>query len=136
MLHLLQPADGVPGPGLGFGVIPAVEALVSHLERAGGENGASDNLRTHAGHVSSIAAGLLANARRAADDARQLGDAVSIRRAAPLVARLRALAYQIAEGYDVDGDGRLSFDGEAGMQQLEAHLYLLLEGEALPRELR
>lgn len=63
-------------------------------------------------------------------------DEAEIRRAAPLVARVRALAYQIAEGFDVDGDGRLSFDGEAGMQQLEAHLYLLLEGEALPRELR
>ena len=52
-----------------------------------------------------------------------------------LVARLRLLTYQIAEGNDLDGDGRLSFDGEAGMQQLEAHLYLLLEGESLPREL-
>ena len=136
VLHLLEPAEGASGPGLGFGVIPAVEALVSHLERAAGEAGASDNLRTHAGHVSAIAAGLLANARQAAGLAGQLADAVSIRRAAPLVARVRALAYQIAEGFDVDGDGRLSFDGEAGMQQLEAHLYLLLEGEALPRELR
>jgi sugar lactone lactonase YvrE len=136
VLHLVEPADGVSGPGLGFGVIPAVEALVTHLERAAAESGASDNLRTHAGHVSQIAAGLVANARNAADLARQLADATSIRRAAPLVARLRALAYQITEGFDVDGDGRLSFDGEAGMQQLEAHLYLLLEGEALPRELR
>jgi len=48
----------------------------------------------------------------------------------------KELIPNIAEGFDVDGDGRMSFDGEAGMQQLEAHLYLLLEGEALPRELR
>lgn len=136
VLHLLEPADGASDPGLGFGVIPAVEALVSHLDRAAAESGASDALRTHAGHVSQIADGLVANARAAADIARQLGGAISIRRAAPLVARLRALAYQITEGFDVDGDGRLSFDGEAGMQQLEAHLYLLLEAEALPRELR
>ena len=136
VLHLLEPAEGAPGPGLGFGVIPAVEALVSHLERAAAESGASDSLRTHAGHVSQIAAGMLANARQAAGLARQLSEAVSIRRAAPLVARVRTLAYQIAEGFDVDGDGRMSFDGEAGMQQLEAHLYLLLEGESLPRELR
>ncbi len=136
VLHLLEPAEGAAGPGLGFGVIPAVEALVSHLERAAGESGASDNLRAHAGHVSRIAAGMLASARQAAGLARQLSEAVSIRRAAPLVARVRALAYQIAEGFDVDGDGQMSLDGEAGMQQLEAHLYLLLEGEALPRELR
>ena len=136
VLHLLEPADGASGPGLGFGVIPAVEALVSHLERAAGASGASDNVQAHAGHVSRIAAGLLANARRAAEVARQLGDAVSIRRAAPLVGRLVALAYQIAEGFDSDGDGQVALDGEAGMQQLEAHVYLLLEGEALPRELR
>ena len=136
VLHVLDPANGASGPGLGFGVIPAAEALVSHLERAAGESGASDNLRTHAGHVSAIAAGLLANARQAVDVARELSEAVSIRRAAPLVARLRTLAYQVAEGFDVDGDGELAFDGEAGMQQLEAHLYLLLEGESLPRELR
>ena len=136
VLHLLEPAEGASGPGLGFGVIPAVEALVSHLERAAAQSGSSDNLRTHAGHVSQIAAGMLANARQAAGLARQLGEAVSIRRAAPLVARVRALVYQIAEGFDIDGDGRMSFDGEAGMQQLEAHLYLLLEGESLPRELR
>ena len=136
VLHLLEPAAGASGPGLGFGVIPAVEALVSHLERAAGASGASDNVQTHAGHVSRIAAGLLANAHRAAEVARQLGDAVSIRRAAPLVGRLRALAYQIVEGFDVDGDGQVALAGEAGMQQLEAHLYLLLEGEALPRELR
>ena len=136
VLHLLEPADGASGPGLGLGVIPAVEGLVSHLERAAGESGASDSLRTHAGHVSQIAAGLLANARAAAAVAQRLVDANSIRRAAPLVARLRVLAYQIAEGFDLDGNGELAFDGEAGMQQLEAHVYLLLGGESLPRELR
>ena len=135
-LHLLRPAAGASGPGLGFGVIPAVEALVSHLERAAGAADASDSLQTHAGHVSRIAAGMLAHAHRAADIAGQLAEAVSIRRAAPLVGRLQALSYQIAEGFDVDGDGQLALDGEAGMQQLEAHLYLLLEGESLPRELR
>ncbi|MBM41139.1 MAG: hypothetical protein CL483_04340 [Acidobacteria bacterium] len=136
VLHLLDPADGASGPGLGFGVIPAVEALVEHLERAAAESGASDNLETHTGHVTQIADGMLTHAREAVDIASQLRDAVSIRRAAPLVGRLQALTYQIAEGFDEDRDGRLSFDGEAGMQQLEAHLYLLLEGESLPRELR
>ncbi len=138
VLHLLEPEEGGPEsePGLGFGVIPAVEALVNHLARAASSAGASENVRTHTEHVTEIAAGLLANAREAADVARQLRSATSIRRAAPLVARLRLLAYQITEGRDLDGDNRLSFDGEAGMQQLEAHLYLLLEGEGLARELR
>ena len=135
VLHLLEPVEGNAGPGLGFGVIPAVEGIVRHLELAVDAAEASENLRTHADHVTAIADGVLANAREAADVARQLQSTVSIRRAAPLVARLRLLAYQITEGHDLDGDGQLSFDGEAGMQQLEAHLYLLLEGEGLAREL-
>ncbi len=137
VLHLLEPEVGgsASGPGLGFGVIPAVETLVDHLGRAARSAGASENIRTHTGHVTAIATGLLANAREAAAVARQLQTATSIRRAAPIVARLRLLAYQITEGRDLDGDNRLSFDGEAGMQQLEAHLYLLLEGEGLAREL-
>ncbi len=136
VLHLLDPADGASGPGLGFGVIPAVETLVGHLERAAAESEASLNLETHTGHVVRIATGMLAHARAAVGIATQLRDAVSIRRAAPLVGRLQALTYQIAEGFDDNGDGQVSLDGEAGMQQLEAHLYLLLEGESLPRELR
>ncbi len=52
------------------------------------------------------------------------------------VAELRLLMYQIAEGGDLNGDGEVSLDGEAGVQQLEAHVYLLLEGEGLPRVLR
>ncbi|MEE2636208.1 MAG: peptidyl-alpha-hydroxyglycine alpha-amidating lyase family protein, partial [Acidobacteriota bacterium] len=134
--QILEPSEGNTGPGLAFGVIPAVEGIVRHLELAASGDGVSQNVQTHNGHVAAIAEGLLVNARAAADVARQLESAVSIRRATPLVARLQAMAYQIAEGYDLDGDGRLAFDGEAGMQQLEAHLYLLLEGERLARELR
>ena len=136
VLHILEPVEGTAGPGLGFGVIPAVEGLVRHLELAAGAAGVSDNVRTHTRHVTAIADGVLANAREAAGVAQQLQAAVSIRQAASLVARLRLLAYQLTEGHDLDADGQLSFDGEAGMQQLEAHLYLLLEGEGLARELR
>ena len=39
VLHLLDPADGATGRGLGVGMIPAVETLVSHLERAAGGRG-------------------------------------------------------------------------------------------------
>ena len=135
VLYLLDPAQGGSGPGLGFGVVPAVEGVARHIGLAASAAGASENVRTHADHVTAIANGMLANAREAAEVARQLQSAASMRRAAPLVARLRLLAYQIAEGSDLNGDGRMSFDGEAGMQQLEAQLYLLLEGESLPREL-
>ena len=42
----------------------------------------------------------------------------------------------MTEGGDENGDGDLALDGEAGLQQLEAHVYLALEAEGLPRIIR
>ena len=136
VLHLLDPAERATGPGLGMGVIPAITAMRNHLELAANTTSASENMRAHTAHVTAIADGILANARGAVNTAHALQAAVSIRRAAPLIAHLRLLLYQITEGRDADDNDRISFDGEAGMQQLEEHLYLLLEGEGLARELR
>ena len=83
-----------------------------------------------------IAGTVVSRAEEAAAIAQRLQDAPSIRRASPLVAQLRLLTYQMTEGSDVNGDGQMSLEGEAGLQQLEAHMYLLLEGEGLPRVLR
>tara|TARA_Y100000758_G_C15678980_1_gene285089 strand:+ start:293 stop:451 length:159 start_codon:yes stop_codon:yes gene_type:complete len=52
------------------------------------------------------------------------------------VAQLRLLLYQIVEGMDTNGDGDLSLAGEAGLQQLEAHVYLILEAEGVTRMIR
>ena len=136
VLHALDPAEGSRGPGLGYGLIRAAEDVATHVELAENAQGASTSLRTHAQHVATIARSVAQRAREAAAVARQLQEAPSIRRASPLVAELRLLMYQISEGGDLNGDGELSLDGEAGVQQLEAHVYLLLVGEGLPRVLR
>jgi hypothetical protein len=136
VLHALSPAEGSRGPGSGYGVIRAAEGVATHVELAAGSAGASANVRTHAQHMATIARGVARNGEAAAAVARQLQTATSMRRASPLVAQLRLLMYQIVEGRDLNGDGELALDGEAGVQQLEAHGYLLLEGEGLPRILR
>lgn len=82
------------------------------------------------------AEGVATHVESAAGVARRLQTATSIRRAAPLVAELRLLMYRISEGGDSNGDGEVSLEDEAGVQQLEAHVYLLLVGEGLPRVLR
>ena len=136
VLHVLDPAGGGRGPGLGFGLIRAVEGVATHIELAAGAPGASAGVRTHAQHVAMVARTVARRAEEAAVVARRLQTAPSIRRASPLVAELRLLTYQIVEGGDLNGDGELSLEGEAGVQQLEAHVYLLLDGEGLPRMLR
>ena len=136
VLHVLAPAPGTGGPGMGFGLVPWVEAIAEHARMAGAAPDASASLRTHTGHVATIAGTVAARARAAAEVARRLRDATSIRVASPLVAELRLLVYRITEGGDSNGDGELALDGEAGLQQLEAHVYLALEGEGLSRIIR
>jgi len=136
VLDALDPVEDVDGPGLGYGLIRAAEDVVTHMELAASSPNASDNVRTHAQHVAMIARSVTSRAEAAAEVARQLQSATSIRRAAPLVAQLRLLIYRLAEGGDSNGDGQLSLEDEAGLQQLEAHVYLILEGEGLPRIIR
>ncbi len=136
VLHLLDPAEGSSGPGRGFGAVRATEGVARHIGLAASSPGASENVRTHAEHIAMIASTVVGRAEEAVAVAQRLQDAPSIRRASPLVAQLRLLTYQMTEGSDLNGDGQLSLEGEAGLQQLEAHIYLLLEGEGLPRVLQ
>jgi sugar lactone lactonase YvrE len=136
VLHALAPEPGSGGPGTGFGLVRWAEEIAEQARMAGEASDASGSLRTHAAHMAAIATTVAARARAAADVARRLREAASIRVASPLVAELRLLVYRIVEGGDEDGDGTLSLDGEAGLQQLEAHVYLALEGEGLPRVIR
>jgi hypothetical protein len=136
VLHALDPADGSRGPGLGYGLIRAAQGVATHIELAAHSPGASANVRTHAEHVATIARSVAQRAEATVAVAQRLQRATSIRQAAPLVAELRLSMYQIAEGGDRNGDGNVALDDEAGGQQLEAHVYLLLVGEGLPRVLR
>jgi len=136
VLHALEPAAGSRGPGTGFGIVNAAGQVARHIQMAAEAPGASSSLRTHAGHIASVARTVEARAQRAAVVARELQTATSMAVASPLVAELRLLTYQIAEGGDLDRDGTLGLEGEAGLQQLEAHAYLLLKGEGLPVDLQ
>lgn len=137
VLHLLSPEQGGQGPGLGFGVIPGVQAIRRHVELAAGADGASASLRTHAGHVALAASAVEARAGEIADIARTIQSAETASQAAPLAEQLRQRALQLDTGEDVNGSGRLDLDGvEGGFEQLEDHTYLILEGERLPRTLR
>jgi sugar lactone lactonase YvrE len=136
VLHALDPGDGTDGRGTGFGLTRATVAVATHAGLAAASPGASSSVRTHVGHIEQIARTVVGRSGRAASVARRLAEATSIREASPLVAELRLLTYQIVEGGDVDEDGELALEGEAGLQQLEAHVYLLLEAEGLPRVIR
>lgn len=136
VLHALAPEQGEAGPGLGFGVSAAAEAIARHMDMAATAADASAAVQKQ-GRIGALAARAL-GAR--ADAMRELAARVLAARdtttAAPLVNRLRVMALELDLGADVDGNGRVDLNAaEPGMNQLEAAVYAILEAERLPRVL-
>jgi len=136
VLHVLVAPEGSQGPGLGWGVKRGAEAIETHMTNAANAEGASQSLQTHSAHVVSAARSVVARAERGAELARRIQMAQTAAEAAPLVEQLRTLALELDTGFDMNADGRIDLQGEAGMNQLETHVYLILEGERLSRVLQ
>jgi hypothetical protein len=129
VLHALDPANG-PGPGLGFGLKPAAEAIVSHVELAMSAQSASESVRTLGPDLAAAARGVSARCDRIAEIGQRVLSAGTAAEAAPLVAEIRALALALdtGEGNDLDA-------GQGGMTHVEAQAYEILSGEGLLRVL-
>ena len=136
VLHALAPEQGAKGPGLGFGAKRAAEAVVTHIELAVKSPGASETLRKLGPNVAQAGRAVAARAQEMADLAKSVLAAQTATQAAPLVEQLRALALQLDLGKDVNGNGQVDMNAiEPGMNQLEAQVYSIFEGDQLPRVL-
>ena len=137
VLHALVPKEGAQGPGLGFGVKRAAEAVVTHIERAVNAPGASETMRKNGPNVAVAARAVAARAQAMADAGGRVLAAQTAAEAVPLVEQLRTMALELDTGRDANGSGRIDLDAaEPGMNQLEAQVYSILEGEKLPRVLK
>lgn len=136
VLHAIDPAEVVEGPGLGVGVVAAVQDLARHLSMAAESAGASESMRRHADHVGVAAAAVVERGRAVAALARRLESTETAAAGAALAEELRVTALRLDTGFDADGSGRIDLPGEAGMTHVEDHIYLVLEGERLPRILQ
>jgi hypothetical protein len=133
VLNALDPSRMPMGPGLGYGVRRAATGVMTHIDLAAKAGGASQNVITHAGHVSISAKNTVARADEAISLAEQIRAATSADAAAKLVEQLVSVTSQLIPGADKNSDGRVTpTDGEGGLQACEDHVKLLLAGEGLP----
>ena len=130
VLRVLDPSYGA-GPGLGFGLKPAAEAIIAHIELAMSAPGASPSVMALGPDLAAAARGVIARCDRIIELGERLYVAGSAAEAAPLVAEMRtlALALDTGEGNDLDA-------GQGGMTHVEAQAYEILSGEGLLRVLR
>jgi hypothetical protein len=132
VLNALDPAEMEDGPGLGYGVLPAINGAVRHIELAAASDGASDGVKTHSGHVATSGKNTVERAERAVALAKDIMEAESAADAAPMVEELVGLAEQLVAGLDANDDGRIGWqEGEGGIEQAQTHLTLMKRGEGI-----
>jgi hypothetical protein len=131
VLYVLDPRQGGQGAGLGFGVKPAAEAIVRHIELAMNEPDASEATLTYGPELAAAARGVAGQADRLTQIGRRVLAASTAAEATPLVEEIRALALQLDTG-----EGRDLAAGQGGISHIEAQAYEILIGEGLLRVLR
>jgi len=132
VLNALDPAEEENGPGLGYGVLPAINGAVRHIELAAASEGASDGVKTHSGHVATSGKNTAERAERAVALAKSIMEAESAADATPMMEELVALAEQLVAGLDDNDDGRVGWqEGEGGIEQAQTHLGLMKRGEGI-----
>ena len=117
-------------PGLGFGLKPAAEAIITHIELAMSAEGASAAVRALGPDLAAAARGVIARCNRIIDLGERMYVAETAEEAALFVAEIRtlALALDTGEGNDLAA-------GQGGMTHVEAQAYEILSGEGLLRVL-
>ena len=132
VLNAIDPGEFPTGPGLDFGVRPAAEGIIRHIELAANSEGASQSVVTHSAHVAAASSDLVQRADEVVGLARQVLAAGVYNEAYPLAQQLGDLGTELLTGADISGDGSISMgDGEAGLEQVERHMALLVEAEGL-----
>jgi hypothetical protein len=132
ILHAIDPANAERGPGLGYGLKPAVSAALTHINLAARADGASQNVATHSGHITASLNNTTQRTDRIAEIAKQIQAATAAADVAPLITELNTIATQLLPGVDANGDGRVGWqENEGGLQQAEQHIGLLKTAEGM-----
>lgn len=116
VLHALDPSIEPKGPGAGYGVKKAAAGALQHLEFAAKGEGASENIHTHAAHVSASLNAVLKFTDQAIAVVQKVRAASDAMEAGRLVSELSALLAQISEG---------------ALHQAQTHMELMLKPEGL-----
>lgn len=137
VLQALAPAAGTTGPGLGFGLRRAVDAIATHIDMAVRARDASATMKRLGPTIATAARAVSARAQAMTELGNRVLAAPTAAEALPLVTQLRALALELDTGADANGSGRIELDTiEPGMNQLEAQVYAVFEGEKIARILK
>ena len=125
-------AQNIEIPGSGYGVKRAVAGALQHVQLAAESEGASENVKTHAMHVSASLGNVVTWTDEASALARKLLVAKTVAEGQPIVTALEEATVHINNGFDANNDGQIGWQaGEGGLEQAMMHMRLMMRGEGL-----
>jgi hypothetical protein len=125
--HAMDPASEKGGPGKGYGVIKAAKGVVAHIGFAAASEGASDNVKLHAVHVSTATQDVVDWGEQVMALSEKVLAATSASEAAGPVQEIQTLTKQILEG----AGGKSWKKGEGGIAQAKQHMGFMEKGEGM-----
>ncbi|MBV41083.1 MAG: hypothetical protein CMM23_20910 [Rhodospirillaceae bacterium] len=121
--HAIDPAREANGPGKGYGVVAAAEAIVQHMTFARDTADANESVKLHAKHVLASVANIHFWCSKILDKAAQISGGASPISSAFFAEEIVEHLTWIQHGRDADADGTISWGlGEGGLAQIRAHL--------------
>jgi hypothetical protein len=132
VLHALDPKlmPAATAPGRGYGLKRALDGIMAYADAAAKDPGASANVKTHTMHIIGAAKATSSRADQVIAVARKIQAATTPKQAASLASELQSLCDQLLAGFDANADGKIVWgEGEGGLQQVQDHLTLLVNGE-------
>lgn len=132
VLHAVDATLEAKGPGMGYGVMKAAQGVGQHITFAAKSGDASDNVRTHAVHVATTAENTVARSKEIVALGQNILAAGTAADAAPMVQKMAALAGQLLDGADANGDGKITWQqGEGGLNEAAKHMGFMAKGEGM-----
>jgi internalin A len=119
-------------PGSGYGLKKAVAGALQHVQLAAKSEDASENVKTHAAHVTASLENVVQWTDRAIALAQKVLTAKNVAEGQPLVTELEETTVHINNGFDANKDGQIGWQsGEGGLEQALTHMRLMLRGEGM-----
>ncbi|MCH8113174.1 MAG: hypothetical protein IH905_14680 [Proteobacteria bacterium] len=132
VLYAVNPALAESGSGLGYGLRPAAAAIGEHLHLgyAVAWEDVSENQKNQVVRLSASVSNVLMWADELAVLGREVEAASDPTGAAQGLRDILGLVKRIAEGFDANGDGEISWEkGEGGLAQIAEQMRLMLATE-------
>ena len=132
VINALDPASEAKGPGLGYGVVKASAGTAKHMGFAAASEDASQNIKLHSEHVATSAQNTVNRAKEILELSEKVLAAGNASTAAPLVKNISGLASHLANGFDANSDGNITWQkNEGGLNAANKHIKLMADGEGM-----